>query len=59
MKVFVFTDFLSACCLVFGVCVFTGTEAEVEVDEVTEVTKQLEKQVVEDKEKEEEGEEGD
>lgn len=38
---------------------FTGTEAEVEADGVAEVTKQLEKQAIEDKEKEEEGEEGD
>lgn len=37
---------------------FTGTEAEVEADGVAEVTKQLEKQAIEDKEKEEEGEEG-
>lgn len=33
--------------------------AEAEVDGVSEVTKQLEKQAIEDKEKEEEGEEGD
>lgn len=33
--------------------------AEAEVDGVAEVTKQLEKQAIEDKEKEEDGEEGD
>lgn len=33
--------------------------AEAEADGVSEVTKQLEKQAIEDKEKEEDGEEGD
>ena len=40
-----------------GVLDAAGTEAE--ADGVAEVTKQLEKQAIEDKEKEEDGEEGD
>lgn len=37
---------------------FAAAAVEAEADGVVEVTKQLEKQVIEDKEKEEDGEEG-
>lgn len=52
-------------CLLDCVCVLVvdnplaAAVAEAEADGVVEVTKQLEKQAIEDKEKEEDGEEGD
>lgn len=55
---------MSAACLLvielftYVCCYLAAAAVETEADGVVEVTKQLEKQVIEDKEKEEDGEEG-